>query len=904
MRGGSYFGVARLFLAALLFAIVVLGSPLLAAAVGPDAVMTPTGYNTNSVARGDDTSNLIVNLPFTMNWNGTNYTQIYINMNGNCTFGGGYTGYNPSTTLAGTNANIMAPFFADVDTRNTAAGQVTYSRTTAGSIPQVNGRNAFFVNWINVASYNNQSTPTNSFQLVLVDRSDTGAGNFDFIFNYDQIAWDIATAASSAKARAGWARNGTSFELPGSGTAQNGTSTLLDTSSSATSLIQNMNNTENQLGRYVFQVRSGVVPNAPPTLTVVDRVLEGNDPTGYVGYVDTGDATAADFDGSIASLTNNRPDPLPLGTSNVTWTATDNQGAITTKIQTIQVKDTTAPSNPSLTSPTHGTGSWSGFSSVTVKSSGAADTCSGIKGFSYSWSQNSPVTPDSTLDPATTVNTTITVTSVDSESFDTNTWPAAWFASNTNYIRLTNANGRQHGTYAIEIRPLNNTNIDEYTQRVYDLTDFTSATLSYWDVYNGSGGSDYTRAQYSTDGGASFTDLRYSTADSGWTQRTYDLPVGGPVIVRFAASVNRSSEYANFDDVVVQGPKNTVVQTAGTSTTTTLADGTWYFNLRTLDNAGNWSAATNMGPFMIDTLPPVTTDNVPASWSTSPLNVTLTPTDAGVIAYTRYSVNGSALSTYTAAIPISVQGTSTLLYWSADTAGHNESTRTATIRIDTGAPSVPTSVAAGAISTSSIEVTWAGSTDLVSGFSHYRVYRNGFLVDTTTSLIYTDTGLTPGQTYAYRIAAVDIAGNISALTTPLDEAVPSSQIWLEISETNIQMGSMDPGTVSSVSSATVVTVGGIGNLTYDFYCLGYDFINANPMSPTPTMPVNLLKFTTRGWVSAPVAGFQTATTAIDRSSGVKFVWQHPYVFDYTLSVPFSYEPGNYTASITYTAVVN
>ena len=102
----------------------------------------------------------------------------------------------------------MAPFWADIDTRNAATSQVTYSSTVAGSIPQVNGRNAFFVNWINVAAYSNQAAPLNSFQLVLVDRSDTGAGNFDFMFNYDQITWDIATSASTHRARAGLGAGG------------------------------------------------------------------------------------------------------------------------------------------------------------------------------------------------------------------------------------------------------------------------------------------------------------------------------------------------------------------------------------------------------------------------------------------------------------------------------------------------------------------------------------------------------------------------------------------------------------------------------------------------------------------------------------------------------------------------
>ncbi len=94
---------ALLIAVALGLAAMLVAPPTLRAA-GPNAVLTPTGYNANTIARGDDTSNLVVNLPFTMNWNGTTYNQIYINMNGNCTFGSGFTDYNPTTTLAASNA--------------------------------------------------------------------------------------------------------------------------------------------------------------------------------------------------------------------------------------------------------------------------------------------------------------------------------------------------------------------------------------------------------------------------------------------------------------------------------------------------------------------------------------------------------------------------------------------------------------------------------------------------------------------------------------------------------------------------------------------------------------------------------------------------------------------------------
>jgi protocatechuate 3,4-dioxygenase beta subunit len=40
------------------------------------------------------------------------------------------------------------------------------------------------------------------------------------------------------------------------------------------------------------------------------------------------------------------------------------------------------------------------------------------------------------------------------------------------------------------------------------------------------------------------------------------------------------------------------------STSTTLSDGIWYFNLRTRDKAGNWSNTVHIGPFKIDTKKP------------------------------------------------------------------------------------------------------------------------------------------------------------------------------------------------------------------------------------------------------------------------------------------------------------
>src|SRR5688572_26911375 len=80
--------------------------------------------NLPSVLPGtDDGSSAAVNLAFPINFFGTVYNQVFVNNNGNITFDGPLSQFTPSG-LAGTNRVIIAPFFADVDTRG--GGVVRY----------------------------------------------------------------------------------------------------------------------------------------------------------------------------------------------------------------------------------------------------------------------------------------------------------------------------------------------------------------------------------------------------------------------------------------------------------------------------------------------------------------------------------------------------------------------------------------------------------------------------------------------------------------------------------------------------------------------------------------------------------------------------------------------------------
>lgn len=82
---------------------------------------------------------------------------------------------------------------------------------------------------------------------------------------------------------------------------------------------------------------------------------------------------------------------------------------------------------------------------------------------------------------------------------------------------------------------------------------------------------------------------------------------------------------------------------------------------------------------------------------------------------------------------------------------------------DAQPPIVPSNLAATALSSARVRLTWAASSDNV-GVAGYRVYRNGTLVGSATGLSFDDAGLSAASPYEYRVAAFDAAQNVSALS--------------------------------------------------------------------------------------------------------------------------------------------
>jgi hypothetical protein len=219
-----------------------------------------SGFTANTLPANDDGSTGLVSIGFPITLFGQNYTQCYVNNNGNITFDRPLSQYTPGP-FQNLGFPIIAAFWGDVDTRASGSQVVTYSYGSS----VVNGRSAFGINYINVGYYNTHADKLNSFQLILIDRSDTGSGNFDIEFDYGKVQWETGDASGGqngyggSPARVG-ITNGSNrtLEIAHSGE----TLALLDASPStgrpnySSGLIYQALNSDVP-GRLVFPVRGG-----------------------------------------------------------------------------------------------------------------------------------------------------------------------------------------------------------------------------------------------------------------------------------------------------------------------------------------------------------------------------------------------------------------------------------------------------------------------------------------------------------------------------------------------------------------------------------------------------------------------------------------------------------------------
>lgn len=221
------------------------------------------GYGELSQLPNDDGSSNELNLPFSVNFYGQTYDKFYVNNNGNISFGAGLSRFTPNPFPA-SSLPIIAPYWADVDTRNQPGGGAVYVAAP--------NQDTLVVTWHDVGYYSNHNDKLNDFQMTLVNRADTGAGNFDIEFRYNRLEWTTGDASQGAgglggtPAQAGYdAGNYSNFyALPGS------------FSSAILNLVNTSNVSQEAPGLWTMAIRNGATSDgssadAPLLPTIVNE---------------------------------------------------------------------------------------------------------------------------------------------------------------------------------------------------------------------------------------------------------------------------------------------------------------------------------------------------------------------------------------------------------------------------------------------------------------------------------------------------------------------------------------------------------------------------------------------------------------------------------------------------------
>lgn len=185
----------------------------------------PAGFGTGVLDYNDDGSSAEIDItpafPNGLPYFGQTYRSIFVNNNGSITFGGATGTFTPMRFPL-TGNRMIAPFWADVDTRT-------------GGRPQHNGvywdvrPGQLVVTWHRVGFYPSNDSHQNTFQLVIISNSELDLDDLWRVeFRYDRLEWTTGGASGGtggfggSPAQAGFdAGDGAIFRiLPGSGTRE------------------------------------------------------------------------------------------------------------------------------------------------------------------------------------------------------------------------------------------------------------------------------------------------------------------------------------------------------------------------------------------------------------------------------------------------------------------------------------------------------------------------------------------------------------------------------------------------------------------------------------------------------------------------------------------------------------
>lgn len=216
-----------------------------------------------------------------------------------------------------------------------------------------------------------------------------------------------------------------------------------------------------------------------------------------------------------------------------------------------------------------------------------------------------------------------------------------------------------------------------------------------------------------------------------------------------------------------------------------------HFRVKSRDASGNLATSSDAvftTKAAADTTPPTIAISAPAPGATvsGQVSVSASASDNVGVASVQFLLDGANLGSLVTAAPYTVSwntasaanGSHSLAATARDAAGNTTTSAAISVTLnnaatDTTPPSVPTGLAATALSGTQISLSWSASTDNVA-VTGYRIFRNGTQAGSSTATAFTDGGLTPGTNYSYTVAAFDAAGNASAQSAPATATTPAA----------------------------------------------------------------------------------------------------------------------------------
>jgi fibronectin type 3 domain-containing protein len=269
---------------------------------------------------------------------------------------------------------------------------------------------------------------------------------------------------------------------------------------------------------------------------------------------------------------------------------------------------------------------------------------------------------------------------------------------------------------------------------------------------------------------------------------TWSASTGGGAPISYYQVLRGSS--ANNLSAIGNASQATYYDTSLTASTT------YYYAVAAVDSAGDVSSNSAVVPATMPALPTAPTGLVATPISVSKISLSWSASGGGLPVQYYQVLRGSSPAnlvvvgntTQTAYMDSSL--TASTKYYYAVTAvntGGDTSANSPVVWINTPAlPSAPAALAATALSTTKVGLSWSAGAAGVLSIQYYQVLRgsspsNLVSLGNTTLTSYTDISLTPSTKYYYAVAAVDTGGDVS----PNSQVVPVTTLALPSAPTGL-----------------------------------------------------------------------------------------------------------------------